>query len=196
MQNIIGRPKKFDTDEIISIAMNYFWVHGYDNSSLDDLLKAMGIKKSSFYRTFKSKEELFSLTLDLYTKEAFQRITELNDEKGTKCALMSLVSVTIKNLESNDKVKGCLLVNSGKECFCKYDNLSSKISLQLVTFIDFFTNIIEKSKREKKILNPLDAKAISSRFLSAYHGLVIMIQAGADKEVIEHVFTSIEELLD
>ncbi|MFT7005169.1 MAG: TetR/AcrR family transcriptional repressor of nem operon [Sulfurimonas sp.] len=196
MKKIMGRPKTFDTDEIILVAMNYFWIHGYDNSSLDDLLKAMNIKKSSFYSTFKSKEELFSLTLDLYIKEAITVIAELNQEKGTRYALLRLVTTTIKNLNDSDNVKGCFLTNAGRECFGKYDNLSTKISLQLSAFIDFFTNIINEAKLNKEIVNPLDSKAIASRFLSSYHGITIMIQAGADKEVVENVFSSIEELLE
>ena len=196
MKKNIGRPKTFDTNEIISLAMNYFWIHGYDNSSLDELLKVMKIKKSSFYSTFKSKEELFSLTLDLYIKEALKTITELNNEKGTRYTLLRLVNTTAKNLDGCDNVKGCFLTNAGRECFGKYDNLSAKIALQLSSFIEFFTKIIQEAKINNEISNPLESKKIASRFLSSYHGMTIMMQAGADNEIIDNIISSIEELLE
>ena len=61
-----GRPKAFDEKEALTTTMHYFWEHGYDNTSLDNLLLAMGIKMSSFYETFKSKEVVFSRCLALY----------------------------------------------------------------------------------------------------------------------------------
>ena len=72
-----GRPKAFNEDEALQLAMNYFWEHGYDNTSLDNLLTAMGIKKSSFYHTFKSKEELFSRCLELYHRDIANQLITL-----------------------------------------------------------------------------------------------------------------------
>ena len=43
-------------------------------------------------------------------------------------------------------------------------------------------------------MNPLGAKAIVSRFISSFSGLVIIKQAGADDETINNVLVSIEEL--
>lgn len=196
MRNTIGRPKTFDKDEVISLAMHYFWEHGYDNSSLDDLLKAMGIKKSSFYRTFKSKEELFSLTLNLYRKELLQNLRNLKNEIGIKQTMIKLVTSTIEDLENDGKIKGCLLMNSGKECYGKYPNLSSQIVSDFNIFIDFFTDMIEESKKNNEIMTKLDSRAIASRFLSIFNGLIVIIQAGANKEVIENVMASIDELIE
>lgn len=51
-------------DEVLMLAMKLFLKSGYENASLDNLLLAMGIKKSSFYHTFKSKEDVFSAHLN------------------------------------------------------------------------------------------------------------------------------------
>ena len=188
--------------------MNYFWVHSYDNASLADLLKVMGIKKSSFYRTFKSKEELFSLTLDLYIKELFQSINTLKNQNGVRNTLIALVKATISDLNNLvnvgnialpanvDSAKGCLLTNSGIECFGKYPNLSQKISSQYDVFMEFFTHLIEEGKNNKEIRNSLDSKAITRRYLSIFNGLVVLLQVGVEDEVIDEILLSIEELLE
>lgn len=196
MQKTLGRPKSFDNDEILSLAMHHFWINGYDNSSLDDLLKVMGIKKSSFYRTFKSKEELFSMALDLYSKELFNSVERLRAEISTKDILIKLVTSALRNPSDSSPVKGCLLLNSGKECYCKHNELSKKIKLQFNSFIDFFTQLIQEAKDKKQILNPLDSKAIASRYISTFNGLFVMIKAGADEEMVESIVASIHELLE
>ena len=196
MTKTIGRPKTFEKKDILLIAMNHFWIHGYDNSSLDDLLKVMGIKKSSFYNTFKNKEELLSQTLDLYVEEGLKKAARLKKEKGTKAALLYIVKEQIKNLTTSDNKKGCLLINVGKESFGKYDNLNHKITQELHKATEFYTNLISDAKISKEIKNPLEAKVIANRYLTMRNGLSLMIQAGINKEAIDDIIFSIEELLE
>jgi len=142
-KNAIGRPKTFDKDSVIKLAMLYFWEHGYNNSSLDNLLLTMGIKKSSFYRTFTSKEELFSACLAFYREDILYEIGQLNTELGAKQAMLMLTSGTIDELRSSGKVKGCLLINSGKECYNKHNDLSIQIAIEFNFMQNVFIDLIE-----------------------------------------------------
>ncbi|PHS58713.1 MAG: hypothetical protein COB17_01840 [Sulfurimonas sp.] len=196
MRNTIGRPKSFDNDTVIDLAMQYFWEHGYDNSSLEDLLSAMSIKKSSFYANFKSKENLFSLALDLYRKNLFHIIRDTAKKYGVKKALFSLVDESLEDFKNTGTIKGCLLVNSANECYRKYTDLSSQINLEFKTFIEFLTQIIQKAKDKNEIKNHLDSKLIASRFLAYLTGLTLIMKAGADEKSISSVSDSINELLD
>jgi len=93
-----GRPKTFDEIEALTAAMHYFWENGYDNTSLDNLLETMNIKKSSFYATFKSKEAIFSRCLALYRESMSTQLRNLNKEIGSKQTLLMLTNMTIAEL--------------------------------------------------------------------------------------------------
>ncbi|HVE07360.1 MAG TPA: TetR/AcrR family transcriptional regulator [Paraburkholderia sp.] len=62
----MARPRVFDVDTAIETAMELFWRHGYERTSLSDLTSALGITPPSFYHAFGSKEELFRKVLDHY----------------------------------------------------------------------------------------------------------------------------------
>lgn len=195
IKNNIGRPKTFNKDNVVKLAMYHFWEYGYDNTSLDDLLLAMGIKKSSFYRTFKSKEEIFSLSLHLYREETFKLLTNLKNEIGAKQTLIFLIKDTIEQLTINGKVKGCLLMNSGKECYLKYPNLSNQIHIELEEFTNFITKLINEAKKNNEITNTMDSEKLAIRFLTLYNGIVMMLQAKSDIKTIDDLLIFVEELI-
>jgi TetR/AcrR family transcriptional repressor of nem operon len=192
----VGRPKAFDEQEALTAAMYYFWEHGYDNTSLDSLLVAMGIKKSSFYATFKSKEEIFSRTLELYRVQNLQHLRQLKSEVGAKKAMLTLTELTIKELQETGKVRGCLLINSGKECYNKYDDLSHQIKEDFNYILDLFVEFTQDAKDAGEITSTKKAKVIAGRYMNALNGLTVTIQAGATQELVDDLVESLKEILE
>ena len=195
MKQTRGRPKAFDEDEALALAMNYFWEHGYDNTSLDNLLPVMGIKKSSFYHTFKSKEELFSRALNLYRKTILEQLEGLKSQVGAKNALIMLSTFTIDELKNTGKVKGCLMVNSGQECYNKYPELSRQVAQEFLYFLGVFTSFVQEAQELGDIKKDIDAKILAGRYLNALNGLLVTIQAGAPPELIDDVAENMKEIL-
>jgi len=191
-----GRPKAFDETEALTSAMHYFWEHGYDNTSLDNLLEVMHIKKSSFYATFKSKEELFSRCIDLYQEHSLDFLQTLNKEVGPKQTLLALTAHTIQELEEFGKVKGCLLINSGQECYNKYPQLSTKITHEFNTFRSIFSKLVKEAQQLGEIKSTKDASIIAGRYMNTLNGLVVTIQAGATQELIDDLVESLKEILE
>lgn len=192
----VGRPKAFDEQEALTAAMHYFWEHGYDNASLDNLLLAMGIKKSSFYATFKSKEAVFSRTLDLYREQNLQYLRQLKSDIGTKKAMFALTEHTLKELTETGKVRGCLLINSGKECYNKYDDLSHQIKEDFNYILDLFVEFTKEAQDKGEIKSTKEAKVIAGRYMNTLNGLIVTIQAGATQDLVDDIVESLKEILE
>ena len=55
----VGRPREFDLEEALDAAMQAFWAHGYESTSMADLMLAMDLQKGSIYKAFGDKHSLF-----------------------------------------------------------------------------------------------------------------------------------------
>jgi TetR/AcrR family transcriptional repressor of nem operon len=55
----MGRPRGFDEDTAVAGAALLFARHGFDGTSVDDLVRGLGIHRGSLYSTFGSKRALY-----------------------------------------------------------------------------------------------------------------------------------------
>lgn len=198
MKNILctrGRPKTFDEKEVLNSAMLHFWIHGYDNTSVDNLLTTMNIKKSSFYSTFKSKEEIFSRALKLYREQNYAYLQSLKDEIGPKRVMLTLTQRLIKELKETGSVRGCLLISSGKECYNRYAKLSEQIAMEFNFLQKFFVSCIDEAQKNGEIKNKDPAESIAAIYTNSLNGLMTTIQAGATQKLIDIIVKNLKEIL-
>ncbi|MGK4567779.1 TetR/AcrR family transcriptional regulator [Flavobacterium sp. 3HN19-14] len=64
----MARTVEFNECEIIEKAMNVFWEKGYHNTSMQDLVDAMQINRSSLYNTIGDKHCLFMKCVTSYAE--------------------------------------------------------------------------------------------------------------------------------
>ncbi|MBB5640524.1 TetR/AcrR family transcriptional regulator [Cryobacterium roopkundense] len=62
----MGRPRAFVEHEVLDVAMQVFWRHGYEASSIAELRAATGLSAASLYGAFGSKEGLFQRAIEHY----------------------------------------------------------------------------------------------------------------------------------
>jgi TetR/AcrR family transcriptional repressor of nem operon len=55
----MGRPRSFDEDAAAARAAALFAERGYEGTSIDDLVRALGVHRGSLYSTFGSKRALY-----------------------------------------------------------------------------------------------------------------------------------------
>lgn len=110
----MARPQVFNQQQVIAKAIECFWLKGYSETSLSDLLSAMGISRSTFYNSFGDKRKLFEVCLQTYGQQTQQilNMTLLSNEiiglKAIQRFLQLVLLTPINELSS----RGCLLVNT------------------------------------------------------------------------------------
>ena len=63
--------------EIIETAERLFLQHGYEETSVESIIKEIGIAKGTFYHYFKSKDELLDVLMDRLIKEVNTNVRKM-----------------------------------------------------------------------------------------------------------------------
>ena len=104
----MARPRLFDTDTVIEQLCDYFWQHGYDATSLDDLAQRLNLNRGSLYNAFGSKEALMNAAFARY-EQKFR--AAFNTPYQGKRALDSYFANLVEAATTQGLGRGCFLVN-------------------------------------------------------------------------------------
>lgn len=68
--------KEYDVrkQEFLDAAQTLFYEQGYDQTSVNDILDAVGVSKGTFYHYFKSKEELLDALAERVARQGLERL--------------------------------------------------------------------------------------------------------------------------
>ncbi|MCP1401385.1 TetR/AcrR family transcriptional regulator [Achromobacter insolitus] len=109
----IGRPREFDRDAALLAAMRTFWTQGYEGTSIQDLVAAMGVNKPSLYSTFGCKEEIFREAVELYDRLEGRATSQSLAKAGTaREAVETMLRANARAYVVEEGPRGCMIVLS------------------------------------------------------------------------------------
>lgn len=108
----MARPRSFCEQQVINAAMNAFWQHGYEATSMCDLENATGLKRISIYNAFGDKEGMFLAALDMYYEQGKQLFQEDVPKAGLDGIEMLFDKISSKSECDSPNHCGCLMVNA------------------------------------------------------------------------------------
>jgi len=177
--------------------MELFWRKGYESTSLQDLLNAMSLSKSSFYQTFKSKGQLFQRSIQNYQNLlADDLLMQLKQAGSGKAFIESLFLDVANETSGPDARRGCLLMNTANE-FAQTDAcIASLVSDSLDEITTIFEKAIIQAQQEGAIPEDKDVRSLANYLVSNMSGLKNMVKAGADRETIKRIVKIILSVMD
>ncbi|TYP98954.1 TetR family transcriptional regulator [Tenacibaculum adriaticum] len=165
----MARNIEFNEMESIEKAMNVFWEKGYHATSMQDLVDAMQINRSSLYNTIGGKHCLFIKCVTSYAENAIQESREkVAKEKSSLQALKKIIYD--KAAWVVDCEKGCLGVKTIFEIAPEDAEVRKVLSKNNEIYIEFLTEVIQKAIDDGELDTTEDASLMAEYILTTFTG--------------------------
>lgn len=177
------RPKQFDQTAVLHKAMLLFWEKGYYNTSVDDLVKAMGIHRRSLYDTFGSKYELFVQGLQMYVG-LVPKLRErwLQDIASPKAALREMF---VRMSRTSNSPPGCLVVNTATELAHHDAQCAEMVRESMARTEQFIAAQLARAQELGEIPAERDVQQLTAYLNNALVGIRVMVKARPPQQQID-----------
>jgi len=193
-----GRPRSFDRTEALERAMEVFWQHGFEGSSLIDLTTAMGINSPSLYGAFCSKEALyleavrhFGQTTGAGTLRALAEASSLRD------GLSGMLWASIESATQKGKPQGCMIALGATHCAPENQRVQQELREIRQAVQDTLRLKLEAAIAEGLLPSDVNAASLALYYATVLHGLSIQARDGASREalaaVVDHALTAFDQ---
>ncbi len=179
----IGRPIQFDSDVALENAMQAFWTRGYDACSMQNLLSATGLSKSSLYNQFGSKRRLFHLCLLRYQGQSVNRmLSTLNSSPSASQFIENALKAVALEADSNSSPRGCLIMNTASEFGQMDRDIAMLVDTSLNKFKQVFLQAIKQGQANGEFTTRLPAESMATYIVTCRGGLRTMVKGGMNQE--------------
>lgn len=136
----MAKKKTSTKSKIVSAAWKLFYEQGYDHTTVDEIIRASGTSKGTFYHYFNGKDGLLSSLSYLFDEKYEELLQEMNPQMNSFEKLMYL----------NQELFGMVESQVSKEL------LASLYSSQLITKGD--KHLLDQNRVYYKMLNKIAAE--------------------------------------
>ncbi|NTF16439.1 TetR/AcrR family transcriptional regulator [Agrobacterium tumefaciens] len=177
----MARPRVFDEKVVLDRAMEIFWRHGYEGTSMAELTRAMRLNSPSIYAAFGSKRGLFEAVLNRYReRRATHRDSFLNASTAREVA-KNMIFGAIEWLVDPDEPRGCLLIQAGVSAGVGNEDVPLAIWSQRSITRELLTERLMRAQDEGD-LPPSSNPAALTRYLQmVFNGLALQAAEGMSK---------------
>lgn len=192
----MARPREFETDVAIEKAMQVFWQHGYEDASLPDLLKGMGLTRGSLYKAFKDKKNLFLLVLGRYEASAVDgAVTLLNNADiadGADRVLVMFKGLVAAAGEGDHR--GCLLCTAASGSAANDPEIALAVQQGLTKMQGAFAQALRAAPALSGISTSRRLR-LADTLLTQYIGLRMLARSQLPLGVLAHAVQGVDDIL-
>lgn len=193
----IGRPLEFDPDTALEGAMNLFWAQGYEHTSMQDLLGAMNLSKSSLYQAFGGKQQLFRQCVGRYADQFAGRMREgLAIAPSGRRFIEAFLHSVLEDVNGTSEPRGCLVMNTASEFAQSEPEIALDVSQSIERFRAVLQAAVERAQREGDIAPERDGRTLANYLVSSMSGLKTQAKAGADTATLKGIIAVVLKALD
>lgn len=183
----MGRPAKYDDDELLDRAMTLFWERGWAETSIRDLEEALDLKAPSIYRRFGSKEGLGVAAVEHYVDRVVaRRVAKHLSGKGDPLDnLARFLRSSVTQSRADQQLRGCLLTTLGSETSDRDDALRAALAGGRRRIDRGLRREVDRAAASGLLRAGVEPGAAASMLALAMQGLMASARAGVSAATLQ-----------
>lgn len=193
---LMARPKEFDRNVALDRAMRLFQCQGYEAASVDDLVKATGLSRSSLYATFGEKRALYLTALEHYIRERGEEMSRSLAQAESKRTAIGDLFRGMVDLIATEAAFGCFAVDATTERALHDPEVARIVAANLAQNEAAFRDALRAAQEQGEIGREKDADALAQFLVNALQGLRVTGKAIQERSVLENIVAVTLSVLD
>ena len=188
--------KNYNETIVLERAMHAFWAHGYEATSMNDLVRTTGINRASIYNAYPGKHALFMSVLKHYDKVyRGEHLQTIADKFEPRDAIVAAFETASKKPADRDTPWGCLLVNTALELSPHDAEVAEFVDQSLQAVEAFFFSQIDLAKADGTIGAALDSRSSAKALLGLFLGLRVLTRTNIRQDSIDAITAQARSML-
>lgn len=189
--------KQFDTEAVLEKAMELFWKKGYNGTSINDLVEATGLSRSSLYATYQDKHQLFMAALRRYQDVNGTMLAErIKDVPTAKGKIDMIFRSTQQTILQHPFGKGCFMVNTAAEMANQDAGIAQFAADDFAGMEALFASLLKQGQAAGEISKTVKVKPLAQYLFSSYLGLRIIGQTQPDKTKLDNIINLVLSVVE
>lgn len=185
-------------EAVIAAATSLIHVHGYNATSLDDVLRESGVGKGNFYYHFKSKEDLGYAILDKVV-EGFLALTLepcFADRAASplgqiRCFLDRLLEAQ----RERNCVGGCVLGNLASELSDVHEGFRTRLATLFTAWQGRLAAALASARERGELAAGAEPEMVARFVVASLEGAILLAKVSRDIRVMEQCVAELKRYL-
>jgi len=184
---VMGRPREFDVDKALDLALQVFWRKGYEGASMADLTETMGITKPSLYSAFGNKEELFRKALDRYVDGPGGYFQVALAKPTMRAVVEHLLYENADAVTDPNHPPGCLAVQGALSCGDAAESIKQELMSRRAKGEQDLRQRFEQAIAEGDLPQGSDAADLAAYLSAILQGMAVQAAGGTSRAQLRKI---------
>lgn len=178
-----GRPRTFDRERVVEVAMDSYWREGLDAISLNEICRRAAVSKPGLYREFGGEDGLMDAALEHYASTVLVANFAAVDPEATFQQVLSALVAAFTDPERAGPV-GCLLARMQHAG----DHLGPKTAARVEALRNHaraaFAELIEKAKQRGEVTVNVSTEVAAAMLDIQCNTVLMQMAIGEDPDLL------------
>jgi TetR/AcrR family transcriptional regulator, transcriptional repressor for nem operon len=185
-------------EAIIEAATRLMHVRGYQNTSLDDVLRESGAGKGNFYHHFRSKEDLGFAILDQLVGRFVERTLEpcFSDTEAPRLEqVRCFLDRVLEAQRKSNCVGGCAMGNLASELSDVHEGFRARLASVFTAWRVRLTRVLTEAQARGEMVASCRPEPAAQFLVAGLEGGILLTKVSKDIAVLEQCVSELKRYL-